>query len=129
MRDSVDLAMEDISPFQGVHLHHIARETSDVHCLLDFYQQLPCLQICDFVFGFKKLEASQLFGDFHVTWLHLSPIYSLHVVERDPKLRLLESPFVVPSDAKTQQEGKIKQCFFFDPDGNGLEIGNWPTPT
>lgn len=49
MRDSVDLAMEDISPFQGVHLHHIARETSDVHCLLDFYQQLPCLQICDFV--------------------------------------------------------------------------------
>uniref|UniRef100_A0A7I4CLD6 Uncharacterized protein n=1 Tax=Physcomitrium patens TaxID=3218 RepID=A0A7I4CLD6_PHYPA len=65
-------------------------------------QQISSLQVAaasSKVFGFKKLEASQLFGDFHVTWLHLSPIYSLHVVERDPKLRLLESPFVVPSDA------------------------------
>ncbi|XP_024386259.1 uncharacterized protein [Physcomitrium patens] len=82
--------MGDVSPFQGVHLHHIARETSDVNRLVDFYQQ---------VFGFKKLETPQSFGDFNVTWLHLPPIYSLHVVERDPKSRLPESPFVVPSDA------------------------------
>jgi hypothetical protein len=52
------------------------------------------------VFGFKKLETPQSFGDFNVTWLHLPPIYSLHVVERDPDSRLPESPFVVPSDAK-----------------------------
>jgi len=150
-----DVAMADVSPFQGVHLHHVARETSDVNRMVEFYQK---------VLGFQKLETPQSFGDFNVTWLRLPPVYQLHVVERDPKSRLPESPFVVPSDAnadvsalwrgphlsfrvsdydaaidtlkrkdikyfeKTQQEGKVKQCFFFDPDGNGLEIGNWPVP-
>lgn len=50
--------------------------------------------------GFEKMETPQSFGDFNVTWLRLPPIYQLHVVERDPKSRLPESPFVVPSDAK-----------------------------
>ncbi|OVA05443.1 Glyoxalase-like domain [Macleaya cordata] len=29
---------------------------------------------------------------------------------------------------KTQPDGKTKQVFFFDPDGNGLEFGNWEAP-
>ncbi|KAH6559144.1 hypothetical protein KP509_1Z025600 [Ceratopteris richardii] len=35
----------------------------------------------------------------------------------------------IPFFEKTQQNGKIRQAFFFDPDGNGLEIGNWPIPS
>ncbi|XP_020674512.1 uncharacterized protein LOC110093840 [Dendrobium catenatum] len=26
---------------------------------------------------------------------------------------------------KTQPDGKTRQVFFFDPDGNGLEVGSW----
>jgi len=149
--------MEQLSsPFQGVHLHHVAHESEDVQRASEFYQQ---------VLGFKELELPEKFGPFQVVWLELPPSYALHLIERDLKSRLPESPFVVPNDAnadpsalwrghhlsfrvsdydgaikilkernvqyfeKTQQDGKVKQAFFFDPDGNGLEIGNWPVPS
>lgn len=45
MSDSEYLAMADVSPFQGVHLHHVARETSDVNRMVEFYQQV-CYRHC-----------------------------------------------------------------------------------
>jgi hypothetical protein len=52
------------------------------------------------VLGFKELELPEKFGPFQVVWLELPPSYALHLIERDPKSRLPESPFVVPNDAK-----------------------------
>jgi hypothetical protein len=52
------------------------------------------------VLGFKELELPEKFGSFQVVWLELPPSYALHLIERDPKSRLPESPFVVPNDAK-----------------------------
>ena len=34
------LHMAHVSPFHGVHLHHIARETADVNRMVEFYQQV-----------------------------------------------------------------------------------------
>lgn len=59
MRDSEGLAMADASPFQGVHLHHFARETSDVNRMVEFYQQVRyryCLHVFDSVVLFVILN-------------------------------------------------------------------------
>ncbi|XP_042447053.1 uncharacterized protein LOC122034230 [Zingiber officinale] len=130
----------------GVVLNHIARSSTDVKRLADFYQE---------VLGFERIDSPK-FGEFEVIWLRLPPSFSLHLIERDPKSKLAEVPSTVldPSalprghhisfgvsnyDAfvqslkekgietfeKTQPDGKTKQVFFFDPDGNGLEVGSW----
>ncbi|KAF6155579.1 hypothetical protein GIB67_004573 [Kingdonia uniflora] len=141
---------------KGVCLHHIARETSNVERLSNFYQQL---------LGFEKIESPK-FGEFEVVWLRLPPVFSLHIIERNPNSKLPEGPWSSTSTEivaanpeslsrahhlcfavsnyhefvqtlkereikifeKTQPDGKTKQVFFFDPDGNGLEVGSWEAP-
>ncbi|OAY85161.1 hypothetical protein ACMD2_12828 [Ananas comosus] len=145
---------------EGVRLHHIARETSDVERLAAFYAE---------VLGFERVGAPK-FGDFAVAWLRIprSPL-SLHIIERNPESKLPVSPYSAAAAAaaaaahavladpkelprghhvsfavsnydafvrtlkergietfeKTQPDGRTKQVFFFDPDGNGIEVGNW----
>jgi len=137
----------------GIHLDHVARETTDVQRLAKFYEE---------VLGFQRIDTPN-FGEFEVVWLSsVPPSFSLHIIQRNPNSNLPESPYSagpdvqkdpellrrghhislgvsdydgfvkslkekgIPIYEKTQQEGKIKQVFFFDPDGNGLEVGNWP---
>ncbi|KAK6929952.1 Glyoxalase/fosfomycin resistance/dioxygenase domain [Dillenia turbinata] len=137
---------------QGVTLAHIARETTNVKRLAQFYIE---------VLGFEEIEAPD-FGDFEVIWLRLPscPMLSLHLIQRNPESRLPEGPWSSSSSVKdprflprghhisfgvsnfdsfvqslkekgiemfekTQPDGKTKQVFFFDPDGNGLEAGTW----
>ncbi|XP_010277153.1 PREDICTED: uncharacterized protein LOC104611672 [Nelumbo nucifera] len=132
---------------KGVSLNHIARETTDVKRLSKFYQE---------ILGFEVIESPK-FGEFEVIWLRLSPVFSLHLIERNPETKLPEGPwssaatiadpknlprghhisfsvsnydsFVqtlkekgIETFEKTQPDGKTKQVFFFDPDGNGLEV-------
>ncbi|KAG6574977.1 hypothetical protein SDJN03_25616, partial [Cucurbita argyrosperma subsp. sororia] len=132
-------------------LAHIARESSDIHRLSEFYKEM---------FGFDEIESPN-FGELKVIWLNLPSAFQLHLIERDPKSKLPEgpwsatSPVVDPSHLprghhicfsvsssnfdsvvhslkekgiqtfeKTLPNGKVKQVFFFDPDGNGLEIAS-----
>ncbi|OVA05442.1 Glyoxalase-like domain [Macleaya cordata] len=133
---------------KGVCLNHISRETSDVERLAKFYEE---------IFGFERIESPK-FGAFKVVWLKLPPAFSLHLIERNPESKLPEGPWSstpaavadpknlprghhvsfsvsnyesdkgIETFEKTQPDGKTKQVFFFDPDGNGLEIGNWEAP-
>ncbi|KAF5189364.1 Lactoylglutathione lyase / glyoxalase I family protein [Thalictrum thalictroides] len=139
---------------EGVCLNHIARESADVNRLAKFYQE---------ILGFERLETPK-FGEFEVIWLKLPPAFSLHLIQRDPAIKLPEGPFsatprtiadpknlprghhvsfaVSNYDSfvqtlkdkgievfeKRQPDRKTKQVFFFDPDGNGLEVGSWPAP-
>ncbi|XP_065863292.1 uncharacterized protein [Euphorbia lathyris] len=131
------------------YLNHIARESSDIRRLADFYKQ---------VFGFEEIESPN-FGEFKVIWLNLSQAFCLHLIERSPATKLPEgsysatSPVLDPShlprghhicfsvanfDSLVQTlkdkgietfqrsvPGRpIRQVFFFDPDGNGLEVAS-----
>ncbi|KAI3869146.1 hypothetical protein MKX03_035389 [Papaver bracteatum] len=67
----------------GVYLHHIARETPDVERLTKFYQE---------IFGFERIETPD-FGPMKVVWLKISPVSSLHLIEKNPEAKLPESPW------------------------------------
>ncbi|KAL6343483.1 hypothetical protein AAG906_024848 [Vitis piasezkii] len=134
---------------QGVCIHHIARGSADVKRLAKFYQE---------ILGFERVESPNL--GVEVVWLRLPPVFTLHLIQKDPESKLPETPWNASSavvDPKhltrshhicfsisnyesfvqtlkekgieifenTQPDGKTKQAFFFDPDGNGLEVGNW----
>ncbi|KAJ8747457.1 hypothetical protein K2173_008754 [Erythroxylum novogranatense] len=134
---------------KGVSLNHIARESSDVRRLADFYKQ---------IFGFEEIE-SPAFGDFKVIWLNLHNAFVLHLIERGPSTKLPEGPYSASSPVrnpshlprghhicfsvsnfdsfvrslqekgidtfqKSLPDGKVRQVFFFDPDGNGLEVAS-----
>ncbi|KAJ4967962.1 hypothetical protein NE237_014663 [Protea cynaroides] len=138
---------------KGVCLHHISRESSDVKRLSKFYNE---------ILGFEKIESPDN-GIYERIWMKLPPVFSLHLIERNPKTKLPEGPWS-STDAiadpknlsrghhicfavsnydsfvqtikqkgievfeKTQPDGITKQAFFFDPDGNGLEVGSWEAP-
>ncbi|KAF8388072.1 hypothetical protein HHK36_026738 [Tetracentron sinense] len=138
---------------KGVCLNHIARETPNVKRLAEFYQE---------ILGFEMIESPK-FAEFEVIWLRLPPLFSLHLIERNPESKLPEGPWSSTAPVadpknlprghhvsfsvsnfdsfvqtlkekgiqvfeKTQPDGKTKQAFFFDPDGNGLEVGSWEAP-
>ncbi|XP_024516068.1 uncharacterized protein LOC9648878 [Selaginella moellendorffii] len=132
-----------MAPIAGVCLQHIAREADDPHAMALFYQE---------VLGFNRLETPN-FGAMTVIWMSLPPSHSLHLIGRESKRSTSsrKDPSVLPKSdhlafrvenynaavqlikdrgieifEKTQQDGKIKQAFFYDPEGNGIEIGNWP---
>ncbi|CAI0374939.1 unnamed protein product [Linum tenue] len=129
-------------------LSHIARESSDIRRLANFYKE---------IFGFEEIETPD-FG-FNVIWLNLANAFSLHLIERSPETKLPEGPYsavepirevshiskghhicisVANFDAfvgslkekgietfQTAVPGRsIRQVFFFDPDGNGLEVAS-----
>ncbi|XP_052208422.1 uncharacterized protein LOC127812133 [Diospyros lotus] len=133
---------------EGATLNHVSRESSDIHRLANFYQE---------IFGFERVESPKF--EFNVIWLKLGGSFFLHLIERNPETNLPEGPWSSTSavaDPKnlrrghhicfsvsnfdsfvqtlkekgiethqvTQPNGKTKQVFFFDPDGNGLEVAS-----
>ncbi|KAJ4891447.1 Lactoylglutathione lyase / glyoxalase I family protein [Raphanus sativus] len=131
-------------------LGHIARESSDVTRLAQFYKE---------VFGFEEIESPD-FGDLKVIWLNLPGAFAMHIIQRNTSTNLPEGPFSATTSAvrdpshlpmghhicfsvsnfdsflrslkekgietfqKSLPDGKVKQVFFFDPDGNGLEVAS-----
>ncbi|XP_019108068.1 glyoxylase I 4 isoform X3 [Beta vulgaris subsp. vulgaris] len=104
---------------QGVCLNHIARESADVKRLATFYQQ---------ILGFEQIESPK-FGEFEdPTNLPRGHHISFSVSNFDEFVLFLKDKGIETFE-KTQPDGKTKQVFFFDPDGNGLEVGSWGTPS
>ncbi|MCO5563846.1 hypothetical protein L7F22_017495 [Adiantum nelumboides] len=144
-----------MAPFSGVHLHHIARETDDVQGLVRFYEEVLGFKRMETP-SFGEIEVVWLSlppsFSLHVIQrnpearLPESPLNAAPDSRKDPSslstghhlsfcvadfdacIKILKER-QIPIYEKSQQNGKIKQAFFFDPDGNGLEIGNWPTPS
>ncbi|XP_010543021.1 PREDICTED: lactoylglutathione lyase [Tarenaya hassleriana] len=134
----------------GATLSHIARESSDIRRLADFYKE---------VFGFEEIESPD-FGDVKVIWLDLHGAFPMHLIQRNPSTKLPEGPYSADTSAvrdpshlpmghhicfsvsdfdslvqslkakgietfqKSLPDGKVRQVFFFDPDGNGLEVAS-----
>ncbi|KAJ3674759.1 hypothetical protein LUZ60_005375 [Juncus effusus] len=131
----------------GVQLNHIARESSDVNRLASFYQEIlgfERIESPDFGdFKVVWVRASPTLS-IHIierdpqSKLPVSP-YGAHSSVRDPKLlrrghhvcfsvsnfesfveKLKEKG--IENYQTAQPDGKTKQVFFFDPDGNGIEV-------
>jgi len=142
---SISLSMAEI------HLDHVARATTDVQRLARFYEEVFGFQRMDVPnFGFEVVWLSTVPPSITLHIIQKNPNSNLpespHSAGPDVKKDLELLPrshhislgvpdydgFVkslkekgIPIYEKTQQEGKIKQVFFCDPDGNGLEVGNW----
>ncbi|XP_044484354.1 uncharacterized protein LOC123210183 [Mangifera indica] len=115
---------------QAATLNHISRESSDIRRLANFYKE---------IFGFGETEAPD-FGEFKVIWLNLpgafaftlsreapSPSFQkVPTAPRHPSLTLAISPEGkgIQTFQRSLPNGKVKQIFFFDPDGNGLEVAS-----
>uniref|UniRef100_A0A0C9S579 TSA: Wollemia nobilis Ref_Wollemi_Transcript_21687_1028 transcribed RNA sequence n=1 Tax=Wollemia nobilis TaxID=56998 RepID=A0A0C9S579_9CONI len=129
-------------------LNHVARETSDVQRLAKFYQEVLGFDRIeapprDFEVVWLTLPPSFAL---HIiqrnpdSSLPQSPYNTQAATEKlDPEelqrghhIAFCVSDFDafvrglkekgIPAYEKTQQGGKLKQVFFFDPDGNGLEV-------
>ncbi|KAK1264018.1 hypothetical protein QJS04_geneDACA009502 [Acorus gramineus] len=140
----------------GVSLNHIARETADVDRLAGFYQEIlgferietpkfgevevVWLRIPSSTFSLHLIERNPDSRLPEGPWTKAGPS-----VVADPRAlpRGHHLSFAVPDFGsfvrtlkekgieyfeKTQPDGKTKQVFFFDPDGNGLEVGSWGAP-
>ncbi|KAJ0240241.1 Lactoylglutathione lyase / glyoxalase I family protein [Hirschfeldia incana] len=68
-------------------LGHIARESSDVTRLAQFYKE---------VFGFEEIESPD-FGDLKVIWLNLPGAFAMHIIQRNTSTNLPEGPFSATS--------------------------------
>lgn len=115
------------------HLHHIARETTDVARSLAFYED---------VLGFKKVWRPNF--DFDGAWLFAHGVM-IHLIKGNPPSRdssissradhvafhvddvkdverwLVDHD--IPYKRTTQADTGMTQLFFHDPDGNHIEIG------
>ncbi|KAE8792959.1 Lactoylglutathione lyase / glyoxalase I family protein [Hordeum vulgare] len=119
-------------------LNHIARETGDVRRLAAFYEE---------VLGFERVPSHAYSGfQVAWLRLPASPDVALHIIERDPAVASPGAEGVPPSQLprrhhlafsvadfdgfltglrtrgtelfeKTQPDGRTRQVFFFDPDG------------
>ncbi|XP_058105956.1 glyoxylase I 4-like [Magnolia sinica] len=140
----------------GVWLNHISRATPDVKRLAKFYEEVLGFEriespnFGDFDVIWLKLPSAS----FALHLIERNPLSSLpegpsgstaEIAAADPKhlprghhlsfaisnydsfIESLKGNGVKVFE-KTQPDGKTKQAFFFDPDGNGLEVGTWVQP-
>ncbi|KAJ1384352.1 Vicinal oxygen chelate [Sesbania bispinosa] len=135
---------------EGVSLNHISRESSDIKRLAKFYQEMFGFEEVESpVFGeFKvvwlRLPSSSLY--LHLIerdptnnlpegpWSATSPVADPSHLPRGHHLCFSVSNFQsflntlkdkgIQTFQKSLPNGKIKQVFFFDPDGNGLEVAS-----
>ncbi|KAI3979768.1 hypothetical protein MKX01_013863 [Papaver californicum] len=116
----------------GVCLHHIARETPDVERLAKFYEEIPP------VFSLHLIEKNPEVKLPESPWSTKGGVTDPKDLPRghhlcftvsnyDTVLQTLKDKGIETFE-KAQPDGKTKQVFFFDPDGNGLEFGNWEAP-
>ncbi|KAJ4968020.1 hypothetical protein NE237_014721 [Protea cynaroides] len=138
---------------KGVCLHHISRETSDLKRLAKFYkeilgfEELESPKFGDFgvvwlrlppVFGLHLIERNPETKLPEGPWSSTAAIADPKNLPRGHHICFAVSnydSFVqtlkeegIEFFEKTQPDGKTKQVFFFDPDGNGLEVGSWAAP-
>ncbi|GMH29253.1 hypothetical protein Nepgr_031096 [Nepenthes gracilis] len=138
---------------RGVYLNHIARESADIKRLAKFYQEVLGFEEIESPkyedFEVIWLRISPYFS------LHLiernphnmlpEGPWSATAAVTDPKnlprghhicfsvsnfdsfVQILRDKGIETFE-KTQPDGKTKQVFFFDPDGNGLEVASCQTP-
>lgn len=141
-----------VKAFEGAVLNHIARETRDVQGTAKFYEEIFGFKAIEtpeefgdtvvwlefppnqYLHIIKRHEDARLpespfttSDDYKLdeSALQTGHHLSFRLADYDAAVALLKEKQIKYFE-KTQQEGTIKQCFFFDPDGNGLEIGNWP---
>ncbi|KAK8953453.1 hypothetical protein KSP40_PGU021882 [Platanthera guangdongensis] len=137
----------------GVRLNHIARESSDVKRLAAFYQEVLGFERIESP-NYRDFEVIWLRLSPDVT-LHLIERHHLESklpegIHVSPPASVVTDPRVLPRShhvcfgvsnyddfvqslkergiqtfEKTQLDGNTRQVFFFDPDGNGLEVGSW----
>ncbi|KAL8265732.1 hypothetical protein R6Q59_003076 [Mikania micrantha] len=132
----------------GASLNHVARESSDVNRLAIFYQDIFGFERIESPdFGLKVIWLT-LSPSFSLHLIERDPNtklpegpWSATDAVADPKnlfrghhLCFSVSNFDsfvsaikakgIQTHERTQPNGKIKQVFFFDPDGNGLEVAS-----
>ncbi|KAF8041607.1 hypothetical protein BT93_A0261 [Corymbia citriodora subsp. variegata] len=72
---------------KGACLNHVARESSDIRRLAEFYKE---------ILGFEEVESPNV--GFKVIWLSLpSTGFFFHLIERLPETRLPEGPYSTSS--------------------------------
>ncbi|XP_027362145.1 uncharacterized protein LOC113869848 [Abrus precatorius] len=135
---------------EGVSLNHISRESTDIQRLAQFYQeifgfeQVETPDFGDFKVVWLRLPSSSLY--LHLIernptnnlpegpWSATSPIIDPSFLPRGHHLCFSVSNFEsvlqtlkdkgIETFQRSLPDGKIKQVFFFDPEGNGLEIAS-----
>ncbi|GAB4843367.1 hypothetical protein Ancab_013333 [Ancistrocladus abbreviatus] len=145
--------MATASQAQGVCLNHIARESTDIKRLAKFYQEILGFDEIDSPkFGEFEVIWLRLPPYFSLHLIQRNPQaklpegpYSASSPVADPKdlprghhicfsvsnfdsfVQFLKGKGIETFE-KTQPDGKTKQIFFFDPDGNGLEVSSQQAP-
>ncbi|XP_058778492.1 glyoxylase I 4 [Vicia villosa] len=135
---------------EGVSLNHISRESTDINRLAKFYQEIfgfeevESPKFAEFKVVWLRLPSSSLY--LHLIernpsnnlpegpWSAASPVKDPSHLPRGHHLCFsvpnLQSFIHTLKDKgietfeKSLPDGKIKQVFFFDPDGNGLEVAS-----
>ncbi|KAL1316994.1 hypothetical protein HN51_069104 [Arachis hypogaea] len=135
---------------EGVSLNHISRESSDIRRLANFYQQILGFEqvetpnFGDFEVIWLRLPSSSVY--IHLIerdpttslpegpWSASSPVADPKNLPRGHHICFSVSNFDsfvntlkdkgIETFQKSLPNGKIKQVFFFDPDGNGLEVAS-----
>ncbi|KVI03117.1 lactoylglutathione lyase [Cynara cardunculus var. scolymus] len=135
---------------EGVSLNHVSRESSDIDRLAQFYQEIFGFERIESPkFEFKVIWLRQS-PSFYLHLIERDPSTKLpegpwssnaavadpHNLHRGHHLCFSVSNFDsfvktlkekgIETHEKTQPNGKTKQVFFFDPDGNGLEVASQP---
>ncbi|KAK9287795.1 hypothetical protein L1049_016235 [Liquidambar formosana] len=135
---------------KGACLNHVARETTDLKRLAKFYQEiLGFEEIESPKFGSFEVIWLRLGPSFALHLIQRNPEnrlpegpWSATSAVADPKnlprghhiafsvsnfdsfVQTLKEKGIETFEA-TQPNGKTRQVFFFDPDGNGLEVACW----
>uniref|UniRef100_A0A7N0TKH3 VOC domain-containing protein n=1 Tax=Kalanchoe fedtschenkoi TaxID=63787 RepID=A0A7N0TKH3_KALFE len=137
----------------GVTLSHISRASSDIHRLANFYREIlgfeqiesPDLEFNIIWLSLPPDHAVQIHLIERDPKVSLPEETSLSGLSQDPRflrrghhvcfsVSNFES-FVqtlkdrgIKTHESSQPGSKVKQIFFFDPDGNGLEVASRPSP-
>ncbi|XP_059649597.1 glyoxylase I 4 [Cornus florida] len=132
---------------KGACLNHVSRESSDINRLAKFYQEIFGFEQIES----PKLEFQVIWLKLSSIYIHLierdpqtklpegpwtatSPVADPKNLPRGHHICFSVSNFDsflqtlkekgIETHVKTQADGKTKQAFFFDPDGNGLEVAS-----
>ncbi|KAL6970430.1 hypothetical protein U1Q18_030130 [Sarracenia purpurea var. burkii] len=137
---------------KGAFLNHVSRESTDINRLAKFYQEIFGFeQIENPKFEFNVIWL-KLPPSFFLHLIERNPEtklpegpWSATSAVADPK-NLFRGHHIcfsvsnfdsfvqtlkekgIETHQRTQPNGKTKQVFFFDPDGNGLEVASWEDP-
>ncbi|TQD82757.1 hypothetical protein C1H46_031677 [Malus baccata] len=131
----------------GVSLNHISRESSDIRRLADFYKEIFGLEEIESPsfgefkviwlkapgnFALHLIERNPSFNLPEGPWSATSPVADPSHLPRGHHICFNVSNFQsfvktlkekgIQTFEKSLPDGKVKQVFFFDPDGNGLEV-------